>query len=391
MSYESPYKGLKVVDLSQGVAGPYVGMLLAQYGADVVKVEPLDGDWSRSISKRYEDHSAFSVPANLGKRSLALDVKSPEGNEIMHDLLVDADVFIEGFRPGVIQRLGFGYETVSELNPGILYLAVSGFGQTGPMAERPAMDPVLKAFTGLMSVNKGMDGIPHRINVIVCDMATALYGFQALAPALYARRDTEEGRYIDVNLMQGTACLQVVRMISNVIEKGEIKPGRYPAGMFATADGWMNMLMFKESEWPPFCEMLGLSGLASDPRYETSALRLENVETLAPIVNAEVAKHDFAWLSERLIANGTMHEKVNDHLEFLDHPQVKATGLISWLDQPGIGRVPVPNVPGMAPLEPDTVLASSPTVGQHTREILEELDYDDETIDALAERGITGG
>ena len=331
------------------------------------------------------------MPANLGKRSLALDVNSPDGNEIMHDLLVDADVFIEGFRPGVIQRLGFGYETVSELNPGILYLAVSGFGQTGPMAERPAMDPVLQAFTALMSVNKGMDGIPHRINVIVCDMATALCGFQALAPALYARRDTEEGRYIDVNLMQGTACLQVVRMISNVIEKGEIKPGRYPAGMFATADGWMNMLMFKESEWPPFCEMLGLSGLASDPRYETSALRLENVETLAPIVNAEVAKHDFAWLSERLIANGTMHEKVNDHLEFLDHPQVKATGLISWLDQPGIGRVPVPNVPGMAPLEPDTVLASSPTVGQHTREILEELDYDDETIAALAERGITGG
>ena len=366
-------------------------MLLAQYGADVVKVEPLGGDWSRSISKRYEDHSAFSVPANLGKRSLALDVKSPEGIEIMHDLLVDADVFIEGFRPGVIQRLGFGYEDVSELNPGILYLAVSGFGQTGPMAERPSMDPVLQAFTGLMSVNKGMDGIPHRINVIVCDMATALYGFQALAPALYARRDTEKGRYIDVNLMQGTACLQVVRMISNVIEKGEIKPGRYPAGMFATADGWMNMLMFKESEWPPFCEMLDLSGLASDPRYETSALRLENVETLAPIVNAEMAKHDFAWLSERLAANGTMHEKVNDHLEFLDHPQVEATGLISWLDQPGIGRVPVPNVPGMAPLEPDTVLASSPTVGQHTREILEELDYDDETIDALAERGITSG
>ena len=153
----------------------------------------------------------------------------------------------------------------------------------------------------------------------------------------------------------------------------------------------MNMLMFKESEWPPFCEMLGLSGLASDPRYETSALRLENVETLAPIVNAEMAKHDFAWLSDRLAANGTMHEKVNDHLEFLDHPQVEATGLISWLDQPGIGRVPVPNVPGMAPLEPDTVLASSPTVGQHTREILEELDYDDETIDALAERGITSG
>lgn len=389
MSYETPYKGLKVVDLSQGVAGPYVGMLLAQYGADVVKVEPLGGDWSRSISKRYEDHSAFSVPANLGKRSIALDVKSEEGAEIMLDLLADADVFIEGFRPGVIQRLGFGYDAVSSLNPGILYLAVSGFGQTGPMAERPAMDPVLQAFTGLMSVNKGMDGIPHRINVIVCDMATALYGFQALAPALYARRDTEEGRYIDVNLMQGTACLQAVRMISNVIEQGEIKPGRYPAGMFATADGWMNLLLFKESEWPPFCEMLGLPEIATDPRFESNDKRLANTDALAPILSEAFAKHDAAWLSERLTENGTMHEKVNDHLEFLAHPQVEATGLISWLEQPGIGRVPVPNVPGMAPLEQGTPLAAAPTVGQHTREILEELDYDDETIDMLADQGVT--
>ncbi len=389
MSYEAPYKGLKVVDLSQGVAGPYVGMLLAQYGADVVKVEPLAGDWSRYISTRYEDHSAFSVPANLGKRSIALDVKSPEGVEIMNQLLDEADVFIEGFRPGVIKRLGFDYENVSKRNPGILYLAVSGFGQTGPMAERPAMDPVLQAFTGLMSVNKGNDGIPHRINIIVCDMATALYGFQALSASLYAKRDTEGGRYIDINLMQGTACLQVVRMISNVKEQGEIKPGRYPAGMFATADGWMNLLMFKETEWPPFCKMLGLDHLADNPKYKTSKLRLEHVDELAPIVNAEFAKHDSAWLSEHLAANGTMHEKVNDHLEFLDHPQVKATGLISWLEQPGIGRVPIPNVPGIEPLVQDTPLGSAPTVGEHTMEILQELGYDLDTIIALGGKGIT--
>ena len=389
MSYETPYQGLKVVDLSQGVAGPYVGMLMAQYGADVIKVEPLNGDWSRSISNRYEDHSAFSVPANLGKRSIALDVKTPEGVEIMNGLLADADVFIEGFRPGVIQRLGFGYEDVSKFNPGMLYLAISGFGQTGPMAERPAMDPVLQAFTGLMSVNKGFDGIPHRINVIVCDMATALYGFQALAPALYARRDTEGGRYIDVNLMQGTACLQVVRMITNIIEQGEIKPGRYPAGMFPTADGWMNLLLFKETEWPPFCKMLNLEHLADDPRFNTNERRLANVDELAPVLNEKFSRRGANWLSERLTENDTMHEKVNDHLEFLDHPQVKATGLISWLEQPGISRVPIPNVPGMEPLVQDTPLATSPTVGQHTMEILKEYGYDLDTILALGKKGVT--
>ena len=391
MSYETPYQGLKVVDLSQGVAGPYVGMLLAQYGAEVIKVEPLDGDWSRSISKRYGDHSAFSVPANLGKRSIALDVKSDEGAEIMHKLLADADVFIEGFRPGVVKRLGFDYESVSTRNPGILYLAVSGFGQTGPLAERPAMDPVLQAFTGLMSNNKGFDGIPHRINVIVCDMATALYGFQALAPALYARRDTEGGRYIEVNLMQGTACLQVVRMISNVIEQGEIRPGRYPAGMFPTADGWMNLLMFRESEWPPFCKMLGLEHLAEDARYNTNERRLANIDALAPMINEAFSKRDANWLSDRLTENGTMHEKVNDHAAFLEHPQVKATGLISWLEQPGIGRVPIPNVPGIEPLVQDTPLAESPTVGEHTMEILQQHGYSLDAIMALREKGVTGG
>lgn len=389
MSYETPYKGLKVVDLSQGVAGPYVGMLMAQYGADVVKVEPLDGDWSRSISKRYGDHSAFSVPANLGKRSIALDVKTPEGIEVMNKLLADADVFIEGFRPGVIKRLGFDYETVSKFNPGILYLAVSGFGQTGPLAERPAMDPVLQAFTGLMSNNKGFDGIPHRINVIVCDMATALYGFQALAPALYARRDTEGGRYIDVNLMQGSACLQVVRMISNVIEQGEVRPGRYPSGLFPTADGWMNVLMFREAEWPPFCKMLGLSELADDLRFNTNERRLKNAEELAPMINEAFSKRDADWLSERLTEAGTMHEKVNDHLKFLEHPQVKATGLISWLEQPGIGRVPIPNVPGIEPLVQDTPLASAPTVGEHTMAILKEHGYALATIQAYSEKGVT--
>jgi crotonobetainyl-CoA:carnitine CoA-transferase CaiB-like acyl-CoA transferase len=388
MSYDAPYKGLKVVDLSQGVAGPYTGMLMAQHGADVIKVEPLDGDWARGISTRYEDHSAFSVPSNLGKRSIALDLKTKAAKTVVRQLLADSDVFIEGFRPGVIGRLGFGYEAVREANPGILYLSISGFGQTGPMAERPAMDPVLQAFTGMMSVNRGNDGIPHRINVIVCDMATALYAFQALSAALYAKRDMAQGRYLDVNLMQGTACLQVVRIISNYLDKGVIRPGRYPAGTFVTADGWMNILMLRDREWPPFCDLMERPELAEDPRYATNKDRLENLDALSKIVAEAFAKHDGDWWSERLAANGTMHEQVNDHLQFLEHPQVAATGLIAWIDQPGIGKVPIPNAPGLQPLVQGSPLAKSPTVGEHSAEILGALGYDAAAIADFATRGI---
>ncbi len=388
MSYDAPYKGLKVVDLSQGVAGPYTGMLMAQYGADVVKVEPLDGDWARSISTRYEDHSAFSVPSNLGKRSIALDLKAEEGKTVLRQLLKDADVFIEGFRPGVTGRLGFGYDAVSAINPGILYLSISGFGQTGPMAERPAMDPVLQAFTGLMSVNQGNDGIPHRINVIVCDMATSLYAFQALSAALYAKRDTAEGRYLDVNLMQGTACLQVVRIISNYLDGGVIKPGRYPAGTFVTKDGWMNVLMLRDREWPPFCDMMERPDMAGDPRYATNKARLENLDEFSAIVIEEFAKRTGDWWSERFTAAGTMHEQVNDHLKFLEHPQVAATGLIAWIEQPGIGKVPIPNAPGIQPLIQGSPLAMSPTVGEHSAEILGALGYDAAAITEFAARGI---
>ena len=249
MSYDAPFAGLKVVDLSQGVAGPYCGMLLAQHGADVIKVEPTgEGDWSRTLGKRYGGHTAYSIPTNLGKRSIALDLKSDEGKDVLWRLIDGADVLLEGFRPGVLDRLGFGYEAVAKREPRILYLSVSGFGQTGPLAGRPAMDPVLQAFTGLMMDNKGEDGIPHRVPFVVIDMSTALYAFQALSAALYARRDEPRGRRIEVSLLQAASAMQVIRMMMVYLEGEQVRrvhaerrvqdgrrlaavPGRAPAAM----------------------------------------------------------------------------------------------------------------------------------------------------------------
>ena len=146
MSYDAPFAGLKVVDLSQGIAGPYAGMLLAQYGADVIKVEPPEGDWARALGRRYGDLSAFVIAANLGKRAIVLDLKAGEGRATLRRLVASADVFLESFRPGVAARLGFGYPDVAALSPRVIYLSVSGFGQTGPDAERPGVDTVFQAF-----------------------------------------------------------------------------------------------------------------------------------------------------------------------------------------------------------------------------------------------------
>ena len=209
MSFERPYQGIRVVDMSQGVAGPYCAMLLAQHGADVVKIEPKDGDWARSLGQEYGDHSAFSIAANLGKRSMVVDLKHPESRAVVDKMIAEADVFIEGFRPGVIDRLGYSYDRLKGINPSLIYVSVSGFGQAGPMRERPAMDPLLQAFTGFMSENFGGDSIPHRTPLIVFDMSTALYAQQAVAAALYAKRDHGAGRKIDLSLMESAAAVQM--------------------------------------------------------------------------------------------------------------------------------------------------------------------------------------
>src|SRR5262245_27398953 len=205
MSYQAPYQGLRVVDLSQGIAGPYAAMLLAQYGADVIKVEPPEGDWARILGVRYGDQTVFSIAGNLGKRSIAVDLKTDEGREIVRRLIAGADVFLEGFRPAVAARLGIGYDDVAAINPGIIYVSISGFGQSGPESQRPAMDPILQAFTGLIANNRGPDGIPHRVTPIVGDMSTALYTFQALSAAIYARRDEPRGCYGYASLLQSAA------------------------------------------------------------------------------------------------------------------------------------------------------------------------------------------
>jgi crotonobetainyl-CoA:carnitine CoA-transferase CaiB-like acyl-CoA transferase len=389
MSYDAPFAGLKVIDLSQGIAGPYCAMLLAQHGAEVIKVEGIgEGDWARTLGTRYGSHSAYSIIGNLGKKSIAVDLKTAAGKQVLWRLLEGADVFLEGFRPGAIRRLGFDYESVAAREPRLLYLSISGFGQNGPLAERPAMDPVLQAYTGLMIENRGEDGIPHRVPVIVVDMSTALYAFQALSAALYARRDETRGRYLDVSLMQAATALQSIRLMACHLEGGTMKPGGAPGGVFQVADGWLSMVAINDRDWRALCAALQMPALADDARFATPAARLANDVALYAIVRPALAAEPWAVWSKRLTEARLMHERLNSYAEFLDQPHVRETGLIQWLTQAGLNRpVPVPALPGMLHQLDGTPRAMAPVTGQDTTSILAAYGYSAAEIDALLAQG----
>ena len=393
MGYEAAFAGVKVIDLSGGVAGPSCAMFLAQHGADVIKVETPHngGDWSRILGRRYEDHSAFSIFGTMGKRSLALDLKTPEGKEIVWRLLRGADVFIEGFRPGTIQRYGFGYDTITVREPQIIYYSISGFGQTGPLAERPAMDPVLQALTGIVDENRGeRDNHPHRIAISLIDMYTGLLGFQAIATSLYARREERgKGRYIELSLMHGGAMLAVVRMIAQYLERGKAQRTSMPNGVFSTADGLLNITMVRPSDWGPFCDAIEQRELVDDARFAAHSARGENLDALYAIVRPIIAEKTTAWLSRRLTERGIMNGRVNSYEAFLREEQVAASGIISWLQQPGVPEpVPMPNIPGLPPLVSGAKRAHAPRLGEHSIEVLREHGYGDADIEALLQRKI---
>lgn len=388
MSFERPYEGLRVVDMSQGVAGPYCAMLLAQHGADVIKIEPKDGDWVRKLGREYGDHSAFSIAANLGKRSIVIDLKHKDSQTIVDGMIQKADVFIEGFRPGVMDRLGYSYERLKEINSSLIYVSVSGFGQVGPMRERPAMDPLLQAFTGFMSENFGADEIPHRTPLILFDMSTALYAQQAVAAALYAKRDHGRGRKIDLSLMESATAVQAIRLMDGYTE-GPYRVASAPAGTFKTQDGWLQMIVVKNIEFQKLCKAVGWEEFAVDPRFETNGKRRDHAEILVGEARKLFATDTTAHWQAVLTEAGVQNEKVQSYREFAEHPQVEAVGAVEWLPQTGSDVIwPVPNIPGLPRLEKDEKHAISPTLGQHTHEIMQDCGFDAPAIEKMLADGV---
>jgi len=386
MAGDAPYAGVRVLDLGQGVAAPHCGLLLAQHGADVVKVEPLDGDWARGLGAAHGDHSALSIPYNVGKRSIALDLKSPRGVEAALRLAARADVVLESFRSGVADRLGVGYEAVRACNPRVIYASVSGFGQSGPYRDRPCTDMVAQAYTGLMSVNRGSDGIPHRVGVIIIDAVTGVYAFGAVAAALAARGTGGEGRYLDLSLAGCGVAVQASKVAEHALEGGAPQLLNSPAGTYRTADGWIAVTVTRESHFRNLCQVIGLDELADDPRFATFAARARHHEPLVAIVAARLAERGTRQWLERFHACGVLAERILDHGEWLADPHTVASGGAVAVQVAGVGPVLLPRIPGCTGYR-----GAPPRVGEHGAEVLREAGYADERIEALRAAGVLGG
>lgn len=391
MSYERPFEGLKVLDASQGIAGPYCGMLLAQHGADVVKLEPPEGDWARGLGAKWgaaQDITAVALSANRGKRSLALDLRKPEGAAIARRLAAQADVFIESSRPGVAARLGLGWEALKAENPRLIYMSVSGYGQQGPYAARPLTDTVAQAFSGIMSINPGNDGAPHRIGVFIVDLVTALYGFQAVSAALYARRDEREGRFLDVSLIQAAAAFQAGKIAEYALEGGKPRLLNAPAGSYRTKDGWIAITLVREEQFVRMCEALDRPELPQDERFSDFPRRAANVRALmATLQETLLTRPTAEWLAA-LHAKDVLCSAIYDYGDWLADEHIRATDAAPPLGQPGLGPTPTPLIPGVAPAQEGEFRALCPSVGEHTDEILTQLGYGAKDLAALAQAAV---
>jgi crotonobetainyl-CoA:carnitine CoA-transferase CaiB-like acyl-CoA transferase len=378
-----------VVDLGQGLAAPHCGLLLALGGADVIKVEPPEGDWSRRLGTIYGDMSAMAAFYNRGKRGLALDLKSTRGRDLAMALARDADVFIESFRPGVIARLGLGYAALAAENPRLVYLSVSGFGQEGPYADRPCSDSVAQAFGGIMALNVGIDGMPHRVGAIVADHVTGLYAMGAVAGALLARARTGRGRHIDVSLAQGVAALLGHKLAEHVLEGGAPRQLNVPAGAYRTSDGWFMLTLVKEAHFAELAAALERPDLAADPRFATFALRSDHADALyAALRPIFLADTTAAWL-ERLRAADLLCDRINGPLQWLEDPHNRAVEAALSMAQPGMGAIPHPRTPGL-PVDWERALSPAPAIGEHSRAVLAGLGLAPAEIDRLVDEGVVG-
>ncbi len=383
MSYRSPYQGLRVLDVSQGFAGPYVGGMLSLYGASVIKVEPPEGDWIRGIGRAHGGNTALGVVANRGKRSIAINLKSEAGRTLVHRLARDADVFIESFRPGVAARLGVSYTDIQAINRRVLYLSVSGYGQHGPGAGRPATDMVIQANSGFMSVNKGMDDVPHKAGVLIADTATGVYGFQAVAAALFAREREAEGRYLDISLMQGTAAFLAPKIVEYHAEHGNPRVLNAPAGSYRTKDGWIAITLVKEHHFERLCRAMERPDILDDPRFKSFETRSHHADAIRDLVAEVIPGRTTADWIARFAEFEVLASAIADFGDWLADPQVAETQAAPLVDQPGMGTVHIPAIPGTDP-EGSPV---SPSVGQHGRAILGELGLDDAAIAGLVRDG----
>jgi crotonobetainyl-CoA:carnitine CoA-transferase CaiB-like acyl-CoA transferase len=391
-----PFDEMLVIELGQAVAGPYIGTLLADLGAEVIHIErPKVGDLARHWIPIKADLSFYFGVVNRNKKSMTLDLKHEKGKEIFFKLAEKADVIIENFVPGVVKKLGVDYEAVKKINPDIVYCHVSGFGQDGPYRDRPAFDQLIQGEAGIISYT-GTRDTPCKINIPITDLLASMYGVYAVLAALLRREKTGEGMEIDISLFD-CAVTMMLNLMNMAIVEGmkdeELRMGTkyflatpyepYPAG-----DGKLvNIVVATEWHWREFCKAVGLEKLIDDPRFATNRDRLKNREELERIIVEKLkGKTRDEWV-EILLKAGVPSGAVNTIREVIEHPQTKYRKTVVDVDYPGLGKIKLFNNPvKFSGFEIE--VKRPPKLGEHTEEVLKSIGYDIEEIEGLKSEGV---
>jgi crotonobetainyl-CoA:carnitine CoA-transferase CaiB-like acyl-CoA transferase len=385
--------GIRVLDLSRVIAGPYCATLMADLGADVVKVErPGRGDDLRAW--RGSGMSAAFAAINRGKRGIAVDLQQSEGSRLVFELARRADVIVENFLPGVADKLGLGYAAVSAVNPAAVYVSVTGFGQTGPHARRAGYNTIAQGMSGIMALT-GMPGHPPtKVGGSVADLAAALWAFGVANAALAHRLRTGRGQHLDVSLLASTLAL-LPDPVAHYFDSGQ-RPPRVgnrnpyltPAEAFRTKDGWVQVVIMNPDQYGRFCRALGDESLATDPKLATNDSRVENHDEFRARVERALARDTTgAWVA-RFEAEQVAAGPIYEFDEVFADPQVKHLGLVTEVEQPGYGLARMLAFPVRASATPGAIRRPAPLLGEHTAEVLGELGLPKSEIDRLAAAGV---
>ena len=393
----SALEKIKVLDLTRTLAGPFCTMMLGDMGAEVIKIEePERGDETRSWTPFWDGESTVFVAFNRNKRSLSINLKDPEAIEIVRTLAADADVMIESFRAGTLERMGLGYADIQKLNPGIVYCTISGYGRTGPMAEKPGYDLIIQAYSGLMHLTGEPGGMPLRVGFSLVDLFTGMMTYGSILTALYHRQATGQGQLIDSALLDGmvsSLSYHATAYLATDVEPqpmGSGHPSLVPYQSFLASDGYFIVGVANQGLWERFCKAIDRTDLAEDPRFRTNddrvVHRAECVTALSEMFRTKTVGEWVAIIEMGGIPCGP----INTVSEVVNNPQVLARDMMEGMPHPTVADLRVPNSPLKLIETPSSVRRPPPLLGQHNAEILSEIGYTSKQIDDLQARGVVG-
>lgn len=386
-----PLEGVKVIDLTNVMAGPYCGMVLGDLGADVIKIESFpDGDASRRFDPKINDESYCFAVLNRNKRSLALDLKDPPGKEVFMKLVAGADIVMENFRPGVVKRLGIDHESLSKLNPAIVYASMSGFGQTGPYSQRGGYDIIAQGMSGIMMMTGAPGGRPAKVGIAMNDIASGVTALYGILGAYIGRLRSGKGQYLETSLLEAGLAWSIWEF-GAWAGAGEIPTATgtrhrrsAPYQAYRTRDGYATVGAGNEKLWRNFCkQVVEKPEWLTDPRYANPADRLANADLLERDIEAVFASNTSAYWVERMEAAEVPGGPVYGFEQALADPHVAARKMVVEIDHPKIGRMKTLGLPIKSNGELTEIRRPAPLLGQHSAEVLAELGYADEEIEAM--------